>query len=211
VEASLSRSPVSLLGIVFELNLSLETLLLPAGPYDDLVNHSYPWGNTLSYPQYPQGPSQQPYPQQNSQGGEPPLWAPYYGAPFPAAVKRFFKKYATFSGRASRSEYWWWTLVSVVVSIILNIIVGAGSTTTSTGATAPGPGATFGFILIAIWGLATIIPSLALSVRRLHDGNFSGWLLLLGLVPFLGTLAVLVFMILPPNPAGQRFDQPTGV
>jgi uncharacterized membrane protein YhaH (DUF805 family) len=165
----------------------------------------------LSYPQYPQEPSQQPYPQQNWPGGEPPLWAPYYGAPFPAAVKRFFKKYTVFSGRASRSEYWWWALVSAVVGIVLNIIVGAGSTaTTSTGlSSSPGPGSTFGFILVGIWTLATIIPSIALAVRRLHDGNFSGWLLLLGLVPFLGTLAVLVFMILPSNPAGQRFDQPT--
>ncbi len=66
-------------------------------------------------------------------------------------------------------------------------------------------------ILLVIWGLATLVPSLALTVRRLHDGNFSGWLLLLVLVPFLGALAVLVFTILPSNPAGQRFDQPGGV
>jgi uncharacterized membrane protein YhaH (DUF805 family) len=160
----------------------------------------------LSYPQYPQ----QQTPQQSWQG-EPPLWAPYYGAPFPVAVKRFFKKYAAFSGRASRSEYWWWTLVSVGVSIILNIIISAGSTTSSlTGTSTGGPGAIFGTVLLVIWGLATLVPSLALSVRRLHDGNFSGWLLLLVLVPFLGAIAVLVFMILPSNPAGQRFDQPTG-
>ncbi|MDQ1058518.1 uncharacterized membrane protein YhaH (DUF805 family) [Arthrobacter globiformis] len=161
----------------------------------------------MSQPQYP---SQQPYPQQQqSWQGEPPLWAPYYGAPFPVAVKRFFKKYATFSGRASRSEYWWWTLVSIGVSIILNIIISAGSTTSSlTGTATAGPGSVFGTVLLVIWGLATLVPSLALSVRRLHDGNFSGWLLLLVLVPFLGAIAVLVFMILPSNPAGQRFDQP---
>jgi uncharacterized membrane protein YhaH (DUF805 family) len=173
-------------------------------------------GETLSQPQYP---SQHPYPsqqpnvqQQQSWQGEPPLWAPYYGASFPVAVKRFFKKYATFSGRASRSEYWWWTLIAVAVSVVLNIMIGAGSTTSGvTGATTAGPGATFGYILLAIWGLATIVPSLALSVRRLHDGNFSGWLVLLILVPFLGAIALLVFMILPSNPAGQRFDQPAGI
>ncbi|HEY8702131.1 MAG TPA: DUF805 domain-containing protein [Arthrobacter sp.] len=164
----------------------------------------------MSYPQYPQ-PQQAP--QQSWQGGEPPLWAPYYGAPFPAAVRRFFKKYAAFSGRASRSEYWWWALASVGLSIILNIIVGAGGAATSgvTSSSAPGPGAMLGSVLLIIWGLATIVPSLALSVRRLHDGNFSGWLLLIGLVPFLGAIALLVFMVLPSNPAGQRFDQPTGV
>jgi uncharacterized membrane protein YhaH (DUF805 family) len=167
-------------------------------------------GETVSYPQYPQQQAQ------SWQGGEPPLWAPYYGAPFPAAVRRFFKKYATFSGRASRSEYWWWTLVSAVVSIILNIIIGAGAAATTTASSlsstpAPGPGAIFGYILLVIWALATIVPSLALTVRRLHDVNQSGWLVLIGLVPFLGALALLVFMILPSNPAGQRFDQPTGV
>ena len=158
----------------------------------------------MSYPQ-PQ--------QQTWQTGEPPLWAPYYGAPFPAAVKRFWKKYTVFSGRASRSEYWWWVLVSAAVGIVLQIIAtvagGAGATTTASG-TVPGPAALPVVILLIAWGLATFIPSLALTVRRLHDGNFSGWLVLLALVPFLGALALLVMTILPSNPAGQRFDQPGG-
>ena len=157
----------------------------------------------MSHPQYQQ---QQTY---GAVAGEPPLWAPFYGAPFPVAVRRFFKKYATFSGRASRSEYWWWTLVSIAVSIILNIIISAGSTTTAYGSTA-GPGTVIGGILAVIWGLATIVPSLALSVRRLHDSNKSGWMLLLGLIPFAGAIILLVFMLLGPDPAGQRFDQPTG-
>ncbi|WP_307078137.1 DUF805 domain-containing protein [Arthrobacter pascens] len=164
----------------------------------------------MSQPQYP---SQQPYPpQQLSWQGEPPLWAPYYGASFPVAVKRFFKKYATFTGRASRSEYWWWTLVSVGISIILNIIISAGTTTsTSSFSSTPqyGPGAMFGLILLVIFGLATIVPSLALSVRRLHDSNKSGWMLLLGLIPFVGGIILIVFMVLGPDPAGQRFDQPS--
>ncbi|WP_306911843.1 DUF805 domain-containing protein [Arthrobacter sp. B3I9] len=68
--------------------------------------------------------------------------------------------YTIFSGRASRSECWWWALVSAVVGVLLNIIVGAGSTaTTSTGlSSSPGPGAAFGFILVGIWSLATIPP-----------------------------------------------------
>jgi uncharacterized membrane protein YhaH (DUF805 family) len=151
---------------------------------------------------------QRPYPTKQAYNAEPPLWAPYYGAPFPAAFQRFFKKYATFSGRASRSEYWWWMLLSVVVSIVLNVIIGAGSSTSSYGSTG-GPGTAIGGILALIWGLGTIIPGLALAVRRLHDVNMSGWLLLIALVPLLGAVALLVFMILPSSPGGQRFDRPT--
>jgi uncharacterized membrane protein YhaH (DUF805 family) len=154
--------------------------------------------------------SSQQYPQQQTQpqtfqGGEPPLWAPYYGAPFPAAVKRFFTKYATFSGRASRSEFWWWALVSFAVSIVLNII--SAGATTADGVPTLGVGS----ILALVWGLATIVPSLALLVRRLHDGGFSGLLALLLLVPFAGAVAVLVLTILPSKPEGQKYDQPTGV
>lgn len=155
-------------------------------------------GDPLSYPQYP---SQQPYPtsapQPAWQAGEPPLWAPYYGAPFPVAVKRFFTKYAVFSGRASRSEYWWWALVGFLISMVFSII---GYVSESSAGT----------VLSAVWLLGTFIPSLALTVRRLHDANFSGWMLLIALVPFAGVIALLVFTLLPANPAGQRFDRPIG-
>ncbi|MGO4147775.1 DUF805 domain-containing protein [Paenarthrobacter sp. YAF11_1] len=155
---------------------------------------------------YPQQPQQtQPY---AAQAGEPPLWAPYYGAPIGAAVKRFFKKYTAFSGRASRSEYWWVALVLGVVGFVLQILTGilgaAGATATSSG-TVPGPGAVVGLILIFVFYLAVLIPSLSLLVRRLHDANLSGWLALLVIVP----IVVLVLSLLPSNPAGQRFDQPT--
>ncbi|MCZ2404793.1 DUF805 domain-containing protein [Paenarthrobacter sp. Z7-10] len=71
-----------------------------------------------------------------------------------------------------------------------------------------GPGFGIYGVLAGLWGLATIIPSLALLARRLHDGNFSAWLILIGLVPFLGVIALLVLTLLPSNPQGQRFDQP---
>ena len=165
----------------------------------------------MSYPQYP---SQQQQSYQPATASEPPLWAPYYGAALPVAVRRFFKKYATFSGRASRSEYWWWTLVAFAVGVVLNIITSvagaAGSTVTADGTQVPGAGALVGSILLIVWGLAVIVPSIALLVRRLHDANLSGWLALLILVPFLGALALIVMAILPSNPAGQRFDRPDG-
>lgn len=162
----------------------------------------------MSYPQY----TQQQDPHQALQGGEPPLWAPYYGAPLPAAVKRFFKKYATFSGRASRSEYWWWALVSGIVSIVLNVIMVAGGSAGAklgpNGTSVPGAGMIVGLILAGIWVLAVLIPSLALMVRRLHDANFSGWMYLLVLIPFAGPFIILVFTLMGPKPEGQRFDEP---
>ncbi|GAA2856008.1 DUF805 domain-containing protein [Paenarthrobacter ilicis] len=158
----------------------------------------------MSYPQQPQ--QTQPY---AAQAGEPPLWAPYYGAPIGAAVQRFFKKYATFSGRASRSEYWWVALVLGVVGLVLQILAGvlgaAGATVSASGTATPGPGFVIGMIIYVVFYLAILIPSLSLLVRRLHDGNFSGWLALLVVVP----IVVLVLSLLPSNPAGQRFDQPT--
>lgn len=160
----------------------------------------------MTYPQHPA-------PNAPAGNSEPPLWAPYYGAPFPAAVRRFFRKYAMFSGRASRSEYWWWFLVAIAVNIVLQLMIFAGGATTTTTdtsftTTASGPGAVIGTILAVLWGLVTIVPSLALTARRLHDVNMSAWLILLVLVPFLGALALLVFTLLPSNPAGQRFDRP---
>lgn len=148
-------------------------------------------------------PPHQPYPE--ASGSEPPLWAPYYGAPFPVAVKRFFKKYATFSGRASRSEYWWWMLVSILVTLGLTALSGG---LTAEAGSEPGTGnILFSFVLL-IWALGTIVPSIALTVRRLHDSNKSGWLYLLGLIPIVGGLIVLILTVLPADPAGQRYDRP---
>ncbi|BCW71258.1 DUF805 domain-containing protein [Arthrobacter sp. NicSoilB8] len=63
-----------------------------------------------------------------------------------------------------------------------------------------------GLILAAIWFLAVIGPSLAVTLRRLHDANFSGWMLLPGLIPFVGGIILLVFTVMEPRPEGQRFD-----
>ncbi|MFL4476359.1 DUF805 domain-containing protein [Paeniglutamicibacter sp. MACA_103] len=153
---------------------------------------------------YPGHPTENPYatPTENS------LELPRYGAKFGEAIQRFFKKYATFSGRASRSEYWWVALLSFLVSIIGQIAMTAGGAATADPYTQePGSGMIPGLVIVIIYGLATLVPSIAVSVRRLHDGNFSGWLYLLVLIPVLGGLAIFVLMLLPSNPAGVRFDK----
>jgi uncharacterized membrane protein YhaH (DUF805 family) len=120
----------------------------------------------------------------------PPPWAPWYGIGFPDAIKRVFKKYATFSGRAGRGEYWWWARASVVVWAVLNVITSISRLSAPTSATGhtyttstPGPLAIAGSILLVVWDLAVVVPTLALTVRRLHDVNLSGLLVLLMLVP----------------------------
>lgn len=86
----------------------------------------------------------------------------------------------------------------------------AGAGQDANGNMVPGPGMMVGTVLLIIWALAVFVPSLALSVRRLHDTNRSGWMLLLGLIPFVGAIILLVFYVLEANPAGQRFDRPAG-
>ncbi len=149
-----------------------------------------------------------PNPYAPAQPGSADLSQPLYGAGIGDAVKRFFKKYATFSGRASRSEYWWWMLVNFAVITVLSTwtgIAAAGSVDTVTGELT-GSGFMVPYALVMIWSLATLVPGLALMVRRLHDGGFSGWLILLGLVPFLGGIAILVFSLMPSKPEGARYD-----
>ena len=127
----------------------------------------------------------------------PGLDFPYYGAPPVEAVKRVFQKYAVFTGRASRSEYWWWFLASALASTVLNSISPTFANGQVTGSSALG----------GIWFLATVVPSLAVAVRRLHDANFSGWLLLLAIIPVLGWIVLIVLLVQRENPMGQRFDR----
>lgn len=144
-------------------------------------------------------------PPQNG-SAEPPLSQPYYGAPIGAAVRRFFGKYADFSGRASRSEYWWWLLANVIIYAVLEIIANIGG---GMGNASSGPSVIYIIIniILGIWGLATIVPWLALSWRRFHDTNHSGGFWFLGFIPIVGGIIVLIFMLLPPNPEGARFDR----
>jgi uncharacterized membrane protein YhaH (DUF805 family) len=141
---------------------------------------------------------------------QPPLDQPLHGASLPQAVSRFFRKYATFSGRASRSEYWWVYLFIILVSLVgaigLGVLGNATQTPADRAAGQPGAGSLiFGVPLIIFW-LAIIVPAIALHVRRLHDVNFSGLLYLITFVPYLGSLVLLIFALLPSNPAGARFD-----
>lgn len=115
------------------------------------------------------------------------------------------KRYADFSGRSRRKEYWMFTLFNILVMVGISIIGGilGGFTPGETGEMSLGGGIMFG--LIGIYALAIFIPALAVQVRRFHDQDKSGWFVLLGFIPYIGGIIVLVFMCLDGNKGENRF------
>lgn len=221
-----------------------------------VTNPDLPSGNgyneTPQPPQAPQPPQYQPAPQYQQAPQYQPAYAqagvyaqpgpgepfdgavsaddlsrPLYGASFGQAIRRFFKNYVNFKGRASRSEYWWTQLFLALIMLVPFIVyivglfltlggIAAGSTyDSSTGEYVAGADAVAGsgvvvlvigvILMAAIW-LGTLLPSLGLVWRRLHDANFAGPFYFLSLTS-IGSIVVLVFTILGPKPEGRRFDQ----
>nr|WP_315229607.1 DUF805 domain-containing protein [uncultured Albidiferax sp.] len=106
------------------------------------------------------------------------------------------KKYAVFSGRAQRSEYWYFFLFYVLISLALGIADGlAGSYNQHAGMG----------LLGGIFSIGMLLPSLGVSVRRLHDIDRSGWWLLIALVPVVGAIVLLVFCVRDSQPGTNRF------
>lgn len=124
------------------------------------------------------------------------------------AVKSVFSKYVTFSGRARRAEYWWFLLFIIIASFVLAYIdiavLGSGSTESAMGDGSVSVSVDAG-PLMAIFMLAILLPSIALNVRRLHDTDRSGWWLLVGFVPLIGTLVLLYFYLCKGTAGANRF------
>ena len=106
------------------------------------------------------------------------------------------KNYATFSGRARRKEYWMFFLFNVLISLglgVLDVVAGTYSVEYETG------------FFSALYSLLVLIPSIAVSVRRLHDTNRSGWWVVISLIPIIGVLVLFVFTCLDSQPGTNRF------
>lgn len=106
------------------------------------------------------------------------------------------KKYAIFSGRASRKEYWVFALFNitfVVIAIILDNILGIAMTELGYGP------------IFTLYGLAMLIPGLAVAVRRLHDVGKSGWMILIALIPIIGAIWLIVLMVTDSNPEENQY------
>jgi uncharacterized membrane protein YhaH (DUF805 family) len=106
------------------------------------------------------------------------------------------KKYAVFSGRSRRKEYWYFVLFVVIVSIVLSLIDSLSGTYHSESGTG---------LLSGISSLAILIPSIAVSVRRLHDIGRTGWWVLISLVPLIGWIVLLVFHVQDSTPGTNRY------
>ena len=122
---------------------------------------------------------------------------------FSNAIKSVLRNYAVFRGRASRSEYWYWILALVVLGTVFAIIDGA-LISPVLGFEAFDPDA--GQPLSLVLNLATLLPSLAVSVRRLHDTGRSGWWLFISLIPIIGLLVLLWWYVQPGSKEPNQFD-----
>ena len=178
-------------------------------PYGGQPSATPPYeGNSYGAPQFGTAPAFGAAPYQASPYGQPAYgfgpqvpMRPRMG--FIQAMTAWVQNYARFNGRAGLSEYWWVVLGQFVVVLVLDLLL------STAGRNADGSTNGLGMIvsiLLIIWSLATIIPSLSVTVRRLHDTNRSGWTYLLGLIPLVGGIIVLVFTLGGSNPAGARFD-----
>ena len=96
-------------------------------------------------------------------------------------------RYADFSGRARRSEFWYFVLFYTLIVLMFYAIIGMGYAMESSALMMIGSG------LVGIFLLGVLIPYLAVTVRRLHDTGKSGWMILIGLIPIVGSIALIVF------------------
>jgi len=107
------------------------------------------------------------------------------------------KKYAVFSGRARRKEYWMFFLFNIIIGLVLGLIEGIVGIAPESDQS----------ILANLYSLAVLIPGIAVSVRRLHDTDRIGWWLLIGLVPLIGAIVLLVFMVQDSKPGQNQYGE----
>lgn len=114
-------------------------------------------------------------------------------------AKRPLQKYAEFTGRASRPEYWWFVLAQIVVMLVamfLDSMLG-----TDFGGTG------YGLIYLVV-ALGLLVPAIAVGIRRLHDTDRSGWWLLIALIPFVGAIILIVFLASEGNNGDNQYGPP---
>lgn len=115
------------------------------------------------------------------------------------------KRYADFTGRSRRKEYWMYFLLNTIIGGTLGVVLIASVIAADPEASGFPPLGGIALILLLLWTLGTMIPNIAVHVRRFHDQDKSGWMYLISFVPYIGGLIVLVFMCLPGTQGANRF------
>ena len=119
---------------------------------------------------------------------------------FGEAVRQAFSNGFVYRGRASRSAYWWFVLFEVIAAIVLELLIVIPAATHSSAIVG------LFLIIVSIAMLYVALVGLALTIRRLHDIDRSGWWVFIGLVPFVGGIVLLVFSLLEGTPGPNRFQ-----
>lgn len=113
------------------------------------------------------------------------------------------RKYAVFEGRSRRREYWWFALVNFLIAMALgglDMALGTYSVESGVG------------LFSCLFALAVLVPGIAVTVRRLHDTDRSGWWVLIGFIPLVGAIVLIVFALLDSQPGANRYGpNPKGV
>jgi uncharacterized membrane protein YhaH (DUF805 family) len=123
---------------------------------------------------------------------------------FKEAISSGLSNYTTFSGRASRSEFWWWQLfyvVAMLVVYLVGVVIMMIALSMGMGLF----GAIIPTVLILLLVLGLILPTLSVTVRRLHDVDKSGWWYFIGLIPLVGTIVLLYFFVIQGTSGENRF------
>ena len=110
---------------------------------------------------------------------------------FPEAIQTVLRKYADFEGVAKRPEFWWWILFTVLVAAALNVF----------SVIPVGDGSSLGAILSGLWSVATLLPTLAVGVRRLRDAGYPWQNLFWILVPIAGLIVLAIYWAKPSTSA----------
>jgi len=162
----------------------------------DSPTTSDPWGSATksSYGAQTPPPSTTPASDDWARGPSHtgPMGGGRYPAPpmtFPEAISSGFRNYIVFRGRASRSEYWYWTLFLFLFAIIAGLAIGTILDVINDPTSFDG--------LLTLLLLPLLLPTVALTMRRLHDVGMSGWFILVSFIPWIGFIAAVIFGLMP--------------
>ena len=113
---------------------------------------------------------------------------------FGRSIVTVLRRYAEFDGRSGRPEFWWWIAFNVLVLAAIDVATGVGVDGTASRA---------GAAIAGLWGVATLLPHLAVAVRRLRDAGYGWTHLLWGLIPVAGLFILAMFLAQPTKEAAS--------